>query len=317
MKISGFTMVKNAGKLYYPFKESVLSILPIVDEFVIALGDCDEEDNTLQLIEEINSPKIKVINTVWDVKEYPHGSILAQQTDVAKEHCTGDWLFYLQADEVIHEKDHQTIVETCKKHVDNSDVEGLLFKYIHFWGDYDHAFTSNRGWYRNEIRIIRNKKDIHSWRDAQSFKVIKDFSKEKYLQKEDTRKLNVARVDAKVYHYGWVRPPRLLGKKQIDFDNLYQKNNRTKEEEFEVISEIDFGAIGLIPSFKGEHPKFMKDRVKAFDWANQLNYSRKLNRKPKYRHEKAKYKILSFIEQCFFPDGIFTFKNYELIKKGK
>jgi len=314
MKISGFTMVKNAGKLYYPFKESVLSILPLVDEFIIALGDCDEEDTTLQIIEEINSPKIKVVNTTWDTKVYPSGSILAQQTDIAKEHCTGDWLFYLQADEVIHEKDHAKIRNRCEELLNDETVEGLLFRYIHFWGDYNHAFTANRGWYRNEIRIIRNHPNIHSWKDAQSFKVIEDFSKEKYLEKEGTRKLNVARVDAHVYHYGWVRPPRLLGKKQIDFDNLYQKNDRSKEEEQVVISEVDFGAIGAIPLFKGEHPKCMLARIEDFNWSDQLNYSKKLGRETKYKHERPKYKILSFIEKHLAPDGIFTFKNYKLIK---
>nr|WP_319400469.1 glycosyltransferase family 2 protein [uncultured Carboxylicivirga sp.] len=313
MKISGFTMVKNAGKLYYPFKESVLSILPIVDEFVIALGDCDQEDNTLQLIEEINSPKIKVINTVWDVKEYPHGSILAQQTDVAKEHCTGDWLFYLQADEVIHEKDHQTIVETCKKHVDNSDVEGLLFKYIHFWGDYDHAFVSNHGWYRNEIRIIRNQKNIHSWRDAQSFRVIDNFSKEKYLEKEETRKLNVAPLDADVYHYGWVRPPKLMAKKTSHFKSCYKDEN-VKEPEMEVISSIDFGAMNKIPSFANTHPKVMSNKIASFDWADQLNYSKELGRKPVHKHERTKYRFLTAVERLFFPNGIFNFKNYQIIK---
>ena len=210
MKISGFTMVKNAGKLYYPFKESVLSILPLVDEYIIALGDCDKEDTTLQMIEEINSPKIKLVNTVWDVKKYPNGSILAQQTDVAKEHCTGDWLFYLQADEIIHEKDHEAIRQRCKELVNDDNVEELLFRYIHFWRDYNHAFTANHAWYRNEIRIIRNRTDIHSWQDAQSFRVIENFTKEKYLKKEDTRKLNVARVDAHIYHYGWVRPPNYV-----------------------------------------------------------------------------------------------------------
>jgi len=314
MKISGFTMVKNADKLYYPFKESVLSILPIVDEFVIALGDCDESDQTLQMIEEINSPKIKIVNTVWDTKKYQHGSILAQQTDVAKEHCTGDWLFYLQADEVIHEKDHQTIRQRCEELIDNHDVEGLIFKYIHFWGDYNHAFTANHAWYRNEIRIIRNRPDIHSWRDAQSFKAIANFTEDMYLKKEGTRKLNVARVDAHVYHYGWVRPPRLLGKKQLSFDNLYDKNNRTEEEQLEVISEIDFGAMGHIPKFKGEHPSYMNAKIKDFHWAQDLNYSQTLNREPKYRHERPKYKLVSFIEKLFAPNGIFVFKNYKLLK---
>jgi len=69
MKISGFKMVKNATKLYFPIKQSILSILPIVDEFVVALGDCDEDDTTLQEIESIGSDKIKIVHTVWDIKK--------------------------------------------------------------------------------------------------------------------------------------------------------------------------------------------------------------------------------------------------------
>nr|WP_321406977.1 hypothetical protein [uncultured Carboxylicivirga sp.] len=313
MKISGFTMVKNAGKLYYPIKESICSILPIVDEFIIALGNCDEEDNTLQIIEEINSPKIKIINTIWDVKEFPHGSILAQQTDIAKSHCSGDWLFYLQADEVIHEKDHQTIINTCQKYLNDSNIEGLLFRYIHFWGDYNHAFTKNHGWYRNEIRIIRNQPDIHSWRDAQSFRVIENFSKEKYLEKEGTRKVNVARVDAHVYHYGWVRPPKLMAKKTSHFKSCYKDQN-LKESEMEVISTVDFGAMDKIPLFKGVHPAIMKKRISSFDWTDQLNYSKKLGRDTKHKHEKFKYRFLTKLEKLFFPNGIFNFENYNLIK---
>ena len=37
MKVSGFTFLRNAQKLGYPFAQSIRSILPIVDEFVIAL----------------------------------------------------------------------------------------------------------------------------------------------------------------------------------------------------------------------------------------------------------------------------------------
>lgn len=315
MKISGFTMVKNAGKLYYPFKESVLSILPMVDEYIIALGDCDEEDTTLQMIEEINSSKIKIINTVWDVKEYSHGSILAQQTDVAKEHCTGDWLFYLQADEIIHERDHGAIRKRCQELVDNKDVEGLLFRYIHFWGDYNHAFSGNHAWYRNEIRIVRNRPDIHSWRDAQSFRVIENFTKEKYLEKEDTRKLNVARVNAHVYHYGWVRPPKLMGKKQAHFGSCYKDDNTAKGE-LEVLSEVDFGPMGTVPVFKGEHPAVMKNKIEEFDWTEQLNYTKHKKQGAKtHKHNSFKYRVISAVENLFFPDGIFTFKNYNLIKK--
>ena len=60
MKISGFTFARDVERLYYPIKESVLSILPIVDEFVVALGDCKPDDNTREIINSIQSPKIKV-----------------------------------------------------------------------------------------------------------------------------------------------------------------------------------------------------------------------------------------------------------------
>ncbi len=313
MKISGFTMVKNAGKLFYPIQESIRSVLPLVDEYVIALGDCDPEDNTRQMIEEINSPKIKIVETIWDVKEYPHGSILAQQTDVAKANCEGDWLFYMQADEVIHEKDHPAIRKACEDNLEKKDVEGLLFRYIHFWGDYNHAFTKNHGWYRNEIRVIRNKTEIHSWRDAQSFRVIPDFKKEKYLEKEGTRKLNVVKVDADVYHYGWVRPPKLMAKKTSHFQSCYEDDN-IKEADMEVISSIDFGAMDLIPKYIGNHPPVMTKKIASFDWADELNYSKELNRKPTHKHEKPKYRFLTAVEKLCFPNGIFNFKNYELLR---
>jgi len=46
MKISGFSMGKDITKLYYPFKESIMSILPICDEFIFALGKGDEYNQT-------------------------------------------------------------------------------------------------------------------------------------------------------------------------------------------------------------------------------------------------------------------------------
>jgi hypothetical protein len=143
MKISGFTMGKNTSKLYYPMDAAIKSILPICDEFIVALGDSDEDDNTRELIEKIGDPKIKIVDTVWDIEKYPRGMENAHQTDIAKSHCTGDWCFYVQADEVIHEKYLPIIKQRLKEVHQNKEVEGLLFKYRHFWGDYDHYLDSS------------------------------------------------------------------------------------------------------------------------------------------------------------------------------
>ena len=200
MTISGFSMVKNADKLYYPIKQAIMSILPIVDEFVIALGDCDEDDNTRKIIESINDDKIKIIDTVWDLKKYPKGTENAHQTDIAKSHCSGDWVFYLQADEVIHEKYLDNIKSCCEKYLDNKNVDGILFKYKHFWGDYEH-YHRGHGWYPNEIRVIRNEPDIYSWQSAQSFRRYDYYDNPR--QPDGHHKIRVAKVDAEIFHYGW------------------------------------------------------------------------------------------------------------------
>src|SRR5690606_40597292 len=182
MKISGFTFTRNVSKLYYPIKESILSILPICDEFVIALGKGDPDDNTRELVDSINSPKIKIVETEWDTEKYPNGMENAHQTDIAKQHCQGDWLFYLQADEVVHEKFLPVIKSRCEELLNNEKVEGLLFDYVHFYGDYEH-YINFHGWYPNEIRIVRNKEDIHSFESAQSFRRIPNFDGKSYRQK--------------------------------------------------------------------------------------------------------------------------------------
>jgi len=109
MTISGFTFMRNTAKLYYPLVESILSILPIVDEFVIALGKGDDDDITPMLLNSIENKKIKIIHTLWDAAKFPNGTEYAHQTDIEKEKCIVDLLFYLKLDELVHEKNNTGI----------------------------------------------------------------------------------------------------------------------------------------------------------------------------------------------------------------
>ena len=52
MKVSAFTFIKNGEVLGYPFLQSIKSVLPIVDEFVVNIGE--SEDDTLSLIKSIS-----------------------------------------------------------------------------------------------------------------------------------------------------------------------------------------------------------------------------------------------------------------------
>jgi len=316
MTISGFTMVKNAAKLYYPIRQSIMSILPIVDEFVVALGDCDPDDRTEDEIKSINSDKIKIINTVWDIEKFPRGMENAHQTDIAKNNCSGNWLFYLQADEVVHEKYLPLIKSRCEKFLTDKNVEGLLFNYIHFWGDYDHHQVAH-GWYKNEIRIVRNDKDIHSWESAQSFRRIPNFDGKNFRQHEGTFKLKVAESVASVYHYGWVRPPELIQAKQKSLDTIHKGKEKVDDIYKSKPAAFDYGPLGKLKKFESTHPEVMKDWIEKFNWQDQLNYSSadKNQDREKWKQEKLNYRLVTFIEQKLFGGkDLFGFKNYELLK---
>ncbi|MCD6178527.1 MAG: hypothetical protein J7K39_01350 [Bacteroidales bacterium] len=318
--ISGISMGKNAHKLYYPMKQAIMSILPIVDEFIVVLGDSDEDDLTRKEVESIDSDKIKIIDTVWDIEKFPRGMEHAHQTDIAKNLCSGKWIFYLQSDEVIHEKYLDGIKEKCKKYQDDTEVEGLLFNYVHFWGDYNH-YQDNHCWYRKEIRIVKNDPEIHSWESAQSFRRIPKFDGINYRQQEGTYKLKVVEADAAVYHYGWVRPPERMQKKIKAFTTNHKGKADAdileKQHKFDKI--FDYGNLSLINEFKGTHPAVMQEWIKAFNWGNKLRYTGPATSQNPIRikHDKLKYRLISWLEKyLFFNKRLGEFKNYILLKKN-
>jgi hypothetical protein len=314
MKISGFSFGRNTSKLYYPIKESILSVLPICHEFIFVLGKGDEDDLTLEILESINSPKLKIIHTEWDLDKYPQGTEYAHQTDIAKGHCSGDWLFYIQADEVIHEKFLPTIEKRCSDLLENSKVEGLLFHYKHFFADYNH-YINDHGWYQNEVRIVRNLPEIHSFGDAQSFRRIENFDGVSYRKIGNTAHVNVATVDAYVYHYGWVRPPLFLQKKKKAMDSAYKSAAKVEAIYKDQSPDFDYGPLKGLPKFEGTHPKVMGGKMKDFDWGKQLNYTtNKVPDRKKFKHEKLKYRLISFLEKKLNGGRhYFPFKNWKVL----
>ncbi len=303
MKISAFTMVRNAEKYYFPIKESILSVLPLVDEYIVALGISDENDHTRELIQSIDSKKIKIFDRVWSEEKFIDGKIFADETNFALSKCSGDWCIYLQADEVIHEKDFHHISQCCQTYIDQKNVDGFLFNYHHFWADYDH-YLPVHGWYKNDIRMIRNHSNIYSYKDAQSFR------------KNDNEKLNVIPIPAYIYHYGWVRPPSLMQSKKKEQDSMHHGKENTVKEYKNKANYFNYGALGNIPIFKGTHPLVMKEFMEQMNWKEQLNYGKKnvLNRK-KMKHEKLKYKIITFLENTFNGGkDFFGYSNWKIIK---
>lgn len=296
MKVSGFTFVRNALKYDYPIVESIQSLLPIVDEYIVCAGS--SEDTTLQLIENIRSPKIKIVHSVWDDTLREGGQVLAVETNKAKAAVSkdSDWLFYLQGDECIHEKDHQLIRNTLKKYKDNAKVEGFLFNYHHFYGAYKYVGDSRR-WYNKEIRIIRNHPDIKSWKDAQGFR-------------KNEEKLHVKPINAFVYHYGWVKNPLLQKQKQEDFGKLWTDDDRAIEEHKAYLNSLKNGfsygdEVDSLKLFNGTHPSSMKQRIANADWQFEFDISKK-------HFRDFKSRLLYAIEKTT-GKRLFDYKNYKII----
>lgn len=308
MKISGFTIIRNASQYDFPIVECITSALDLVDEFIVRYGD--SSDNTEDLLRSIESPKLKLIKSDWDTSKYRvNGMIYAHETELALKECTGDWCLYLQADEVLHESAIPVIRDACRKHLENDNVEGFLLKYIHLWGDYKHYIDARHFAYPREIRIVRNSQDIHSWRDAQSFRVIPAFTRENYWQKENTRKLRCILLDAQVFHYGWARDPRCMVKKQTEQRYMHNGQEEVRKEEF-----FDYGNMNYMPQYKGSHPAAMKQRIQNMSWKKYLRYDgAPIDMKKKFG---LKYRIINFIENNFLGEGqrIGGFKNYKLVK---
>lgn len=293
MKIAGFTFIRNAVKNDYAIVEAITSILPICDEFVVAVGNSD--DNTRQLIENIPSAKIKIIDTVWDDENKDGGSVFADETNKAFEAISDDidWAFYIQGDECVHEKYLPTIKNEMEANLQHSEIEGLLFKYLHFYGSYDY-YGHSRRWYRREIRAVKRNLNVKSYRDAQGFRI-------------DGRKINVKLIDAYIYHYGWVKPPAGLKNKVLNFNTFYHTDEWINEN-LGTNYEFDYSNADYLVPFSDSHPQVMQNRINKMNWNISLDH-KKLRNKMSFRR-----KLLHRIE-ALTGWRIGEYKNYKITSK--
>ncbi|XQP84867.1 MAG: glycosyltransferase family 2 protein [Candidatus Pollutiaquabacter aromativorans] len=269
MFVSGFTFIRNAVRFDYPIVEAIRSILPLCDEVVVAVGRSD--DNTRELIEQIGSDKIRILDTVWDDALREGGRVLAEETNkaFAAVNPKADWCFYIQGDEVIHERDHPAIRQAMLQWKDDPRVEGLLFRYLHFYGSYDYVGDSTR-WYRREVRIVRRDPAIVSFRDAQGFR-------------KSGRPLWVKPVDAVVHHYGWVKPPEQQQAKQRSFHALWHSDEWVRDR-VGTNSTFDYSGIDSLAPFKGSHPAVIRERIQRQNWTFDFDPSRRrLSIKSKFK----------------------------------
>jgi hypothetical protein len=290
MKVSAFTFLRNGQKLGYPFVESIRSVLPIVDEFVIALGPC--EDDTEKMLRSIGDPKIRIIPTQWNERirsDYSFkGFIYGQQKSIALFNCTGDWAFYLEGDEVVHEDDLPKIRSAMEKYLDDDRVEALIFDYLHFYGNAN-TYAWSPAWYRTAPRILRNT--IPAWAPKGLFFLV-------MANHKCGRYPRAAHTGATIYHYGWLKTAAQLELKKSSNSKFWGKSATTTD-----YSEIDPQTLHF---FAGTHPKAVQDWLPPATGVFQASPAHRLTAKERkhrvilalerwlgWRYRKKHYKLVS------------------------
>ena len=252
MKVSGFTFIRDGVRFGYPFVESIRSALPVCDEFIVAAGR--SSDDTLERLREIDDPRLRIIETTWNEHCRSQGFVYSQQKMIAQYNCTGDWAFYLEGDEILHEDDVARLREAMEHYLDKPEVEVLAFDYYHFYGDVEHLNVTPHV-YRKAARIIRN--DIRSIApDGLYWAVIK---KQNWLGRRNKRRNRYPRAAAigiPIYHYGNARAEHYLAPRAQVVNQYWGNRN---------IWPSNYGRLDptMIVPFTGTHPAVIRDWIEA------------------------------------------------------
>jgi glycosyltransferase involved in cell wall biosynthesis len=296
MLVSGLSVIKNGIRLGYPFLESIRSAIDICEEFVVVVDP--GEDDTLEMLHELQrgEPKLKIIETAWSEKVSPQKCVLAQQTNIGLHQCQGDWVLYLQANEVLHENDLPHLLNLMREHKDNPKVEAMLIERLTFWADYSHLLKVYPDRFKFSPRIVRPHIGTQSIRDAMSFAVFDEWSiKGRYPRAIDT--------GVNIYRYGKVLSSAAMKLKQV---NAVHESIRDNVDFF-----YDEVPGQFVVEFTGDHPGVMRARVENTPdsyVANSANVRRKLTLR-----ERRRLLETAFYRCCGFPRWRNT--RYKLLGK--
>jgi glycosyltransferase involved in cell wall biosynthesis len=130
--ISGYTTTRDCIRAQYPWRDSIRSMLGFCDEVVVVDGG--STDGTLEELRvwAETEPKLKVhlVERDWS---HPRFAVFdgAQKAE-ARKRCTGQFLWQMDADEVVPEGDWEKVVQLCRTFP--REVDLLSLPVTEFWG---------------------------------------------------------------------------------------------------------------------------------------------------------------------------------------
>ena len=258
----------------FPFKEVVLSALPIADEIVIINGDNILVDDYL-MAEELGedklyeksetdkiiidtfyqygkgdyySPDLKIYYNKWESRMRRNMMVL--QKSLAISHCTCDYILALDGDEVLHEKDYDKIKQAMELGHD-----AYTFKVLHFYRDYQHYKVARSGdqWYERRPYLFKNNLGIFDgYRHIKDgiCQYTSDLTTWDYKPVMDSAK----HTSIEIFHYSFVRSEKSMLEKQ----NAIEKRHHP---DWEDLTEWNWD-MSNTKKFEETHPKVMNERIK-------------------------------------------------------
>jgi len=163
IKISGIQTISNAVSLGYSFIEAVLSVLPIVDEFLINDGgSSDETPFYLKKLQKTFPGKIKLFNKPYYRCDF--WQTIDECVNYLIEQAKGDWILEALGDEIWHEK---SILEV-KKTIEKASKQGYnSIRMIAHWCNFQQIDPYE---YRN-VRIVRKIDNLKSYDCGDDFHI--------------------------------------------------------------------------------------------------------------------------------------------------
>ena len=254
-----YQFIRNGDYFDYPWRESLLSVIPIADQ--ISVVECNSDmDNTYEELIEFRDEfstieKFKIIRQDW-VKDYRE---LSSRANYASLFLNTDFKWQLQADEVLHENQYDYIRNFLSTVYNQTTFTCIKIKYHHFIGNFSTTFP----FVYSEIKRI--------YRTGSGWRLIGDAC-ELAGESED----KVINSEIEVFHYGKVHSYEKGFKKEISFQNLY-KDIGFPDPKMKIMQETlgkdmcDYLFLfeesikkGETKEFKGIHPKVMEKRIQEF-----------------------------------------------------
>jgi glycosyltransferase involved in cell wall biosynthesis len=279
MIISAWTTTTDCIKYGYPILENIKSMLPLVDEYIIVDGG--STDGTLELIESLNEPKIRIINdedTKWEYN-WDFWRIL-HNFDRGFQECKGDIVICLDADYVIHEDGYDSIRQSFKDMINDNKIESQYCRYNFMLAD-RYFFKKDRTLAVNMKLCRENKLDIKYGIDYENWGWgAEPIVFEKIENGMNMGKLlgfygDILKVNTKIFNYGLIfKEDNLITRSQRFRYRMAEKNTFSKYKrlnwattEDEVWNEYIHGCLKAFEASKQypikleEHPKIIQEKI--------------------------------------------------------